>query len=62
MVWRPVFRVGQYQGEAAEYQVSIRALEPTLWRGLEMGAHKELTTLAEGLRNSNSRFRRKAPE
>lgn len=30
---------------------SIRVLEATLWRGLEMGAHEEVpTALAEGLK------------
>lgn len=56
MVRRPVLgaghcqdtaEAGQYQGKVAECQVSIRILEPTLQRRLEMGAHKEVTTLAE---------------
>lgn len=56
MVRRPVLRAGQcqdtaeagqYQGKVAQCRVSIRVLEPTLHSGLEMGAHKEVTTLAE---------------
>lgn len=71
MVKRPVIRVGQcqdtaeggqYQENATECQGSTGILEATLWRSLRMGIHQEVpTALAEGTRNSKSRFREERP-
>lgn len=62
MVKRPVVRAGQCQENAREYQDTIETLEATLQKGLEMGIHKEVpTALAEGTRNSKSRFKEERP-
>lgn len=63
MVKRPVVRAGQCQENATEYQDTIKTLEATLQKGLEMGIHKRCRQpLQKEPEIQRAGLRRKDPE